>query len=359
MTFPTLVHLDSPRERPLASPFWVKGWIASENPLASASLLPASAGGPLSLTERPDVRAAKPDYPHVAGFSGLIDDAALAGGALELEFHFRDAPPFRSRHELAPVPLPPNKTRRLERIRPHLRRDLPFFETPFHFNFLSPELRRQFALDQAGFVSSHAYGPAVNELIARFPEGLILDAGAGSRREDAPNVVTLEIKPYPSTDIVAVNEQLPFADNTFDAVISCAVLEHVRDPFAAARELVRVTKRGGCIYADVPFLQPYHGYPSHYYNMTSQGLVNLFSASCDVTRTAVPVYGQPIWSLTWMLNSYLAGLPPAAREEFRALRVADLLDRPESYYTRAFVRDLPEAKRFELASVTSVWAVKR
>jgi SAM-dependent methyltransferase len=171
--------------------------------------------------------------------------------------------------------------------------------------------------------------------------------------------VNLEIVPYPSTDVLALNEQLPFRDETFDAVISCAVLEHVKDPFAAARELVRVTKRGGMIYADVPFLQPYHGYPSHYYNMTSQGLVNLFQDTCEISRTAVPVYGLPIWTLTWFLNSYLDGLPPAARERFRNLRVADLLARPESYLPQDFVQQLSEARNFELASVTSVLAIRK
>jgi SAM-dependent methyltransferase len=353
---PTLVCLDTPAETPLAAPFWIKGWVASGSPVASVR----AAGAPaLSLIDRPDVRAAKPDYPCVTGFTGLASAGSIPAGAVELEIRFKDTPPLHWSQPLARLAPSPNKARRLARVRPHLRRDLPFTETSFHFNFLPPELRAQFAIDHTEVASSHPYGPAANELIARFPDGLILDAGAGLRAEDSPNVVTLEIKPYPSTDVLGIAEQLPFVDDTFDAAISCAVLEHVKDPFAAARELVRVTKRGGCIYADVPFLQPYHGYPAHYYNMTSAGLVNLFSETCEVTQTAVPVYGQPIWSLTWMLNSYLAGLPPAARAEFREMRVADLLDRPESYYSRAFVRDLPEAKRFELASVTSVCAVKK
>jgi|GEM_PF-5392640 len=41
------------------------------------------------------------------------------------------------------------------------------------------------------------------------------------------------------------------------------------------------------------------------------------------------------------------------------MKVGDLLARPETYEAEEFVRALPEAKNFELASVTSVWAVKK
>ncbi len=354
-TLPTLVHLDAPRETPLAAPFWIRGWVASESPI-----LAVRAGAvALTLEPRADVRAAKADYAHTSGFSGLVDPACLHGEVVQLTCELGGAVPFVWEQRLAPVAPPPNKAGRLARIRSRLGQERPFVETPFHFNFLTPEQRAAFAIDTSAAISSHDYGPAVLELIERHRDGLVLDAGAGLRRDDRPNVVTVEIFPFPSTDVLAVNEALPFLDNTFDATISCAVLEHVKDPFAAARELVRVTKPGGCIYADVPFLQPYHGYPSHYYNMTSQGLANLFADTCRIERTAVPIYGRPIWSLTWFLNRYLDGLPPAAREKFRNLRVADLLARPETYDAEDFVRALPEATNFELASVTSVWAVKK
>jgi hypothetical protein len=45
---------------------------------------------------------------------------------------------------------------------------------------------------------------------------------------------------------------------------------------------------GGRIFAAVPFLQPYHAYPDHYYNMTAGGLRNLFS-DFDIERLDVPL----------------------------------------------------------------------
>ncbi len=46
--------------------------------------------------------------------------------------------------------------------------------------------------------------------------------------------------------------QLPFADAAFDKVICSEVMEHVHDYRAAARELARVTKPGGCLAITIP-----------------------------------------------------------------------------------------------------------
>jgi 2-polyprenyl-3-methyl-5-hydroxy-6-metoxy-1,4-benzoquinol methylase len=46
----------------------------------------------------------------------------------------------------------------------------------------------------------------------------------------------------------AVGEQLPFAANSFDLIISLQVLEHVQNPRAVINEVFRVLKPGGYIY---------------------------------------------------------------------------------------------------------------
>jgi len=45
---------------------------------------------------------------------------------------------------------------------------------------------------------------------------------------------------------------LPFADETFDKVICSEVMEHVHDFTGVARELARVTKRGGMLAITIP-----------------------------------------------------------------------------------------------------------
>jgi SAM-dependent methyltransferase len=50
--------------------------------------------------------------------------------------------------------------------------------------------------------------------------------------------------------------QLPFADNTFDHVITSEVLEHIQNDVAAIAEMVRVLKPGGTFAGTVPSWYP-------------------------------------------------------------------------------------------------------
>jgi SAM-dependent methyltransferase len=151
---------------------------------------------------------------------------------------------------------------------------------------------------------------------------------------------------------------LPFKDNSFDAVISIAVLEHVKDPWQCAREILRVLKPGGDLMCCVPLLQPVHVYPHHYYNMTKEGLANLFGDQINVLKHEVPDSTLPIWSLQWILSSWSQGLTDKTRDDFLNLRVADLLQRPEVYLQEPFVRELDQEKNMELASATVIHATK-
>lgn len=47
-------------------------------------------------------------------------------------------------------------------------------------------------------------------------------------------------------------QQLPFADNSFDAVISCETIEHLAEPAAAVREMARVCRPSGFLYLTTP-----------------------------------------------------------------------------------------------------------
>jgi hypothetical protein len=173
--------------------------------------------------------------------------------------------------------------------------------------------------------SSHPYGRKIAELLENVPEGgFVLDAGAGFRKRPAKNVIALDIYDYPSTDLLADLEALPFEDNVFDAVLSLAVLEHVRNPFTCAKELVRVLKPGGRIVAVVPFLQAEHGYPSHFFNATRFGLRSLFDG-CAVEAQDLGPSNLPIWTLNQILSVYAGGLPTKTRETFLAMTVSEIL----------------------------------
>jgi SAM-dependent methyltransferase len=253
----------------------------------------------------------------------------------------------------------PMKRAKFERIQPILRTDLPMVREPGYVDFLTPALRAQFGIVDTENVSSNEYDGDALALIGEVGDGLVLDCGAGCRTSYFDNVVNFEIVAYPTTDVCGAGEVLPFKDRVFDAVLSLAVLEHVKDPWQCAEEIKRVLKPGGRLMCCVPFLQPMHGYPHHYYNMTEQGLRSLFEDQIDITRHEVPASTLPIWGLSWILRSWAAGLPEDARREFEGLSVADLMADPASLLSRPWVTGLPYEKNMELASATVIHGRKR
>jgi SAM-dependent methyltransferase len=76
---------------------------------------------------------------------------------------------------------------------------------------------------------------------------------------------------YPAVDIHA----LPYADGTFDAVVSDQVLEHVRDPAAAVRETIRVLAPGGLLIHTSCFLNPVHRYPVDLWRFAPEAMATL------------------------------------------------------------------------------------
>jgi SAM-dependent methyltransferase len=195
-------------------------------------------------------------------------------------------------------------------------------------------------------------------LIERHAGGLVADIGAGRRPVYFEHVVNFEIVPYDTTDVRGVGECLPFRDNSFDGVISVAVLEHVKNPFLCASEISRILKPGGELFCCVPFLQPLHGYPHHYYNMTHQGLRNLFDDSLLIDEISIYDTLLPISSLTWILRSWAEGLEGEARDEFRNLKVSELLETADTFFHRKFVKELSREKNLELASACVLFAHK-
>ncbi len=227
------------------------------------------------------------------------------------------------------------------------------------YDVLTPELRSTFGVIETTNVSSNDYDWDTVQVIQAHPDGLLLDCGAGSRSRYYDNVVNYEIVKYPSTDVVGVAEKLPFADGSFDAVFSYAVLEHVKQPFLAAQELSRVLKPGGVLRVIVPFLQPLHGFPSHYFNMTQYGLATLFEGEIEIEKQFVGPYLGPVWTMFTLLRAWHLGLPDRLRKPFLDLTLRELLVHPTHLLDRDFVTQLSEAASFEIASATGLVGRKR
>jgi len=251
------------------------------------------------------------------------------------------------------------KKRKLELLAPLLSNIEGCQQTALSFDFITDKLRQCYNIVETENVSAHEYDPIALGIIAEYGSGFVLDCGSGKRLKYFDNVINLEVVPYDSTDVLAVGEVLPFQDECFDAVLSLNVLEHVKDPFSAANEILRVLKSGGQLYSVTPFLQPVHAFPHHYYNMTAQGLANLFSPGLEVEKQEVIASGLPIWGLSSILNIWAAGLTEETREKFLSLKVSDLIGDPLSYLDAPFVSELSPEKNFEIACTTALLGKKK
>ena len=79
-------------------------------------------------------------------------------------------------------------------------------------------------------------------------------------------------------DIVGDIHALPFPDNSQEAILCLAVLEHVANPIKACQELYRTLKPGGYCLIYVPFLFYYHaevGYYKDYWRFSEDALRHL------------------------------------------------------------------------------------
>lgn len=122
-------------------------------------------------------------------------------------------------------------------------------------------------------------------------------------------------------------QAIALPDDSEDCVLCLEVLEHVTDPFRAARELVRIIRPGGRLLLTVPFLTSYHGKgdtPDHagypdFWRFTHQGLQHLFADLDDLRVHAVT--GSVEARLRFMKIDRLL-------DAFPARQLLDRIDRP-------------------------------
>jgi hypothetical protein len=77
------------------------------------------------------------------------------------------------------------------------------------------------------------------------------------------------------SDIHSVSEIVP-AD-TFDMLLCPSVLEHLRRPWVAARQLASISKVGAMLLVNTHQSFPYHPYPKDYYRFSIEGLEEVFA----------------------------------------------------------------------------------
>lgn len=161
------------------------------------------------------------------------------------------------------------------------------------------------------------------------PDALCVSIGGGPTRAH-PKLVNLNIDRFDNVDVVATAYALPYADSSVDGVHVEAVLEHLEHPRLAVAEMFRVLKIGGEIFAATPFLQGFHGYPSHFQNFTRIGHDRLFErAGFEIVDSGACV--GPTFTLTDLIAQYLRHYLPGrvlSRGSERLAMLAGLLMRP-------------------------------
>jgi SAM-dependent methyltransferase len=171
---------------------------------------------------------------------------------------------------------------------------------------------------------------AVFARVAPQAHGRLLDVGCGQRPYESlflPHVTEyLGIeheatfgKTHASTSVKAPDlyydgARLPFADGTFDTVLSVQVLEHTPEPGRLVHEMARVLKPDGLLILTAPFDFRLHEQPHDYFRYTPHGL-RTFCEKAGLEIFETHSLGS-LWSIVaHKLNSYLA---------FRVARIGGL-----------------------------------
>lgn len=145
------------------------------------------------------------------------------------------------------------------------------------------------------------------------PSPLVLVVGGGTigngvealYADPQLRLIAFDVYGSPVTQFIADAHQIPLADASADAVVIQAVLEHVLDPRQVVREIHRVLRDGGIVYAETPFLQQVHAGPYDFYRYTSSGHRVLFRSFEEIA--AGPVAG-PGTQLLWSADHLVRGL---------------------------------------------------
>ena len=150
--------------------------------------------------------------------------------------------------------------------------------------------------------SAKAYRKVLNSVLAENPKAKLLNIGSRTGR---PEFVNLDIEDHGNASIIGDAAAMPIEDNTFDFIENVAVVEHVRDPQAVARECYRVLKPGGKVFVSCPFFQVFHPDPIDMQRYTVEGLANLFGQFTCIERG---VELGPSTAACQIIRDYLATL---------------------------------------------------
>lgn len=128
------------------------------------------------------------------------------------------------------------------------------------------------------------------------------------------SLIALDVDSCADVDIIADAHTIPFADESFDAVITTAVLEHVLDPSAVVSEIFRILAPNGLVYSELPFMQQVHEGAYDFTRYTMLGHCYLFRYF--KAYSVGPVAG-PGSALAWCLEFFALSFVPSRLSKLR------------------------------------------
>ena len=191
-------------------------------------------------------------------------------------------------------------------------------------------------------------------------KGRCLHLGSGNVPCADPRSVSFDILPCENVDIVGEAEELPFVDGVFDLVDANAVFEHLHDPLRAIKEIKRVLAPGGRYLIDTAFLQSYHGFPAHYFNLTPLAAESFLVDDFIWEDSHVPGSATPAQTLLDLTERFLASLPKDKRLEVERLPLRELLEllRNDAVFRDKLLGEFSEYSNRSLATSFHVAARK-
>lgn len=204
------------------------------------------------------------------------------------------------------------------------------------FNPAEIALRERTETDRSGLrrlvpslslnVAAAANYAELGRLLALTPGPRVLIVGAGeggvgaeTLRQAHAAILMSDVAVGSVTDVCLDAHDIPFMNESFDAVIVQAVLEHVLDPQRVVAEITRVLRLGGLVYAETPFMQQVHMGAYDFTRFTLSGHRRLFRHFEEVRGgTAV----GPGSALAWSLSYFVASFAPRGRGRSILMKLA-------------------------------------
>jgi SAM-dependent methyltransferase len=141
------------------------------------------------------------------------------------------------------------------------------------------------------------------------PRILVIGCGDSAFDPGAGTIVYTDVAEGQLVELICDANDLPFRDESFDAVLSTAVLSYVTDPVRSVAEIARVLRAGGFVYDVCPFMQQVVMGRYDFTRFTYLGHRRLFRHFTEIRSGMANGPAMTLaWSLSYFLSSFFTDL---------------------------------------------------